>query len=131
MLQVGRSRVPFPMSLLDFSIDLPSSRTMVLESTQTLTEMSTRNLSGGKGCRRVTLTTSPPSVSRLPVKVGTSTSHNPMGLNGLLQGQLYVFSFTFFYSPSEYLETGPRSFHQRRYYSTMKQLQLIQNDYVT
>jgi hypothetical protein len=27
----------------------PSSRTMVLESTQSLTEMSTRNLPGGKG----------------------------------------------------------------------------------
>jgi hypothetical protein len=44
----------------------PSSRTMLLESTQPLTEMSTRNLPGGvKNGRRVRLTTSPPSVSLL------------------------------------------------------------------
>jgi hypothetical protein len=49
MLQAGRSRVRFPMSL-DFSIDLIlSSRTMALGSTQPLTEMSIRNLPGGKG----------------------------------------------------------------------------------
>jgi hypothetical protein len=32
-----------------FNLPNPSSRTMALESTQPLTEMSTRNLSGGKG----------------------------------------------------------------------------------
>jgi hypothetical protein len=42
MLQVGRSRVRFPMSIN------PSSRTMALGSTQPLTEMSTRNLPGGE-----------------------------------------------------------------------------------
>jgi hypothetical protein len=41
-LQAGRPRVQFPMRLLDFSIDL------ILGSTQPLTEMSTRNLLGGK-----------------------------------------------------------------------------------
>jgi hypothetical protein len=47
--------------------------------------MSTWNLLGGKR-----LTTSPPSVSQLSREnVGASTSHNPMGLHGLLQGQLY------------------------------------------
>jgi hypothetical protein len=51
LLQAGRSRAQFPMSL-DFSIDRrpnPSSRTMALGSTQPLTEMSTRNVAGGKG----------------------------------------------------------------------------------
>jgi hypothetical protein len=45
MLQGVRSRVRFPMRSLDFSIDL----ILVLESTQPLTEMSTRNLPGGNG----------------------------------------------------------------------------------
>jgi hypothetical protein len=50
MPQVGRSRVRFPMRLLDF-FNLPNSsnRTMALGSTHPLTEMSTRNLPGGKG----------------------------------------------------------------------------------
>jgi hypothetical protein len=49
MLQTGRSRVRFPLRSLDISIEPnPSSRTMSLESTQPLTEMSTRNLPGGK-----------------------------------------------------------------------------------
>jgi hypothetical protein len=39
------------------------------------------------------LTTSQPSVSRLSRKCGASTSHNPMGLHGLLQGQLYLFFY--------------------------------------
>jgi hypothetical protein len=45
----------------------PSSSTMTLWSTQPLTEMSTRNLPGVKGGRRVRLT-SPPSVSWLSRK---------------------------------------------------------------
>jgi hypothetical protein len=48
MLQAGRS----PVRVLDevdfFNLPNPSSRTMVLESTQPLTEMSTWNLPGGK-----------------------------------------------------------------------------------
>jgi hypothetical protein len=50
MLQAGRSWVRYPLRLLDFlSLSHPSSRTMALGSTQHLTEMSTRNLPGGKG----------------------------------------------------------------------------------
>jgi hypothetical protein len=41
------------------------------------------------------LTISPPSVSRLPTKYWSSTSHNLTGLQGLLQGELSVFYFTF------------------------------------
>jgi hypothetical protein len=50
MLQAGRSRVRFPMRSLDFfNLPNPSSRTMALGSTKPLTEMSARNLPGGKG----------------------------------------------------------------------------------
>jgi hypothetical protein len=45
---------------------------------------------GVKGGRHVRLT-SPPSASQLSREnVGASTSHNPMGPHGLLQGYLYL-----------------------------------------
>jgi hypothetical protein len=46
MLQAARLRVRFLMRSMDFSIDLILP---ALGSTQPLTEMSTRNLPGGKG----------------------------------------------------------------------------------
>jgi hypothetical protein len=50
MLHVGRWRVRFPMRILDsFNLLNPSSCIMALGSSQPLTEMSIRNLSGGKG----------------------------------------------------------------------------------
>jgi hypothetical protein len=42
-LQVGRSRVRFPIVSLEFFIDNPSGHTMVLGSTQPLTVMTTRD----------------------------------------------------------------------------------------
>jgi hypothetical protein len=87
MLQVGRSRVRVPMRWIIFNLPNPSSLTMALGSTQPLTGISTRIFLGVNGSRRVRLTTLPPSVSRLSREnVGASTSHNPMGLHGLLQG---------------------------------------------
>jgi hypothetical protein len=47
MPQAGRSPFRFPRSSLDFSVDI--SLTVDLGSTQPVTEMSTRNLPGGKG----------------------------------------------------------------------------------
>jgi hypothetical protein len=49
MLQAGRSPVRVPDEM-DFFFNLPNpfSRTMALGSTEPLTEMSTRNLPGGK-----------------------------------------------------------------------------------
>jgi hypothetical protein len=47
---------------------------------------------GLKGGRRVKLTNLPPSVSRLyKENVGVSTSHNSVGLHGLLQAYIYLF----------------------------------------
>jgi hypothetical protein len=74
-----------------FSLPNPSSWIMDLGSTQPLTEMSTRNLSGGKGrpARKAdNLTAICGQLSR--ENVGASTSHNPMGLHILLQGELYL-----------------------------------------
>jgi hypothetical protein len=50
MLQAGRSRFQVPMRSSDFFYSPnPSSHNMALGSTQPLTEMSTRNILGGKG----------------------------------------------------------------------------------
>jgi hypothetical protein len=48
MLQAGRSPVRVQNEMDFFNSPNPSSRTMALGSTQPLTEMSTRNLPGGK-----------------------------------------------------------------------------------
>jgi hypothetical protein len=48
MLQAGRSPVRIPDEVDFFSLPNLSSRTMVLGSSQSLTEMSTKNLPGGK-----------------------------------------------------------------------------------
>jgi hypothetical protein len=58
-----------------------------MESTQPLTEMSTRNIPGGKGrparkADNLTAICEPIVIEN----VGASASHNPMGLHGLLQG---------------------------------------------
>jgi hypothetical protein len=49
MLQAGRSPVRIPDNVHFFNLPNRSSRTMALGSTQSLIEMSTRNLRGGKG----------------------------------------------------------------------------------
>jgi hypothetical protein len=70
-----------------FNWSNPSSRTMALGLTQPLTEMSTRNLPGGK--ERPTRKADKFNAICEPIvykNVGTSTSHNSMDLHGLLQG---------------------------------------------
>jgi hypothetical protein len=49
MLQAGRATVRVPDEVDISNLPIPSSSTMVLGSTQPLTEMSTRNLPGGTG----------------------------------------------------------------------------------
>jgi hypothetical protein len=60
---------------------------MTLSSTQFLTEISTRNLPGSEG-RPVRKADNLTAICRTDCleNVGASTSHNPMGLHGLLQG---------------------------------------------
>jgi hypothetical protein len=48
MLQAGSSRVRVPMRCFFFNLPNPSSRAMALVSIQPITEMTTRNLPGGK-----------------------------------------------------------------------------------
>jgi hypothetical protein len=75
-----------------FNLPNPSSRTMALVSTQPLTEMSTRNIPGGKGwpVRKADNLT---AICELIVykNVGASTSHSLIGLHGPLQGYLYLY----------------------------------------
>jgi hypothetical protein len=65
---------------------------MALGSTQTLTEMSTRNIPGGEG-RPVRKADNLTTICELIIykNVGASTSHSPMGLHGPLQGYLYLY----------------------------------------
>jgi hypothetical protein len=94
-----------------FNLSDPSSHTMA--STQPLTEMSTRNILGGKGrpARKANNLTHLLWADCLE-NVGTSKSHNPMGLHGLLQGYFY-FTFYFmiafiFYTCCTYMRVSSR-----------------------
>ena len=67
----------------------PSDRTMALRLTQPLTEMSTRNISWGKGGRCVGLTTLTTFMCRLSWNLGASTSWKTQDPSRPLMGLLF------------------------------------------
>jgi hypothetical protein len=85
MLQAGRPLVRFPTETNIFS-NLPqsSSRVLGLGLAQPLTEVSTRNLPGGRARPASKLRTLPPSVCRLSENVTALKSHNSIDLYSLL-----------------------------------------------
>jgi hypothetical protein len=85
----------FPSEIINFfNLPNPSSHITTLGLTQPLTEISPRKSLWGIKCgQHVKLTNLPLSVSVLSRICGIlSTSHNPTGLHGLLQGLLDFFS---------------------------------------
>jgi hypothetical protein len=95
MSEAGMSPVRVPDEVDFFDLPNPSSCTMALGSTQPLEEVSTRYLPERKWGRRVGLTTSPSSMSRMSENVEASTSRNPKGLHNLYRDN---FTFTFSFS---------------------------------
>jgi hypothetical protein len=98
-----------------------SGRTMVLGLTQSLTEMSTRNTSWGKGGRCVGLTTLPYSCA-FSLNLGASTPWNTRGLSRPVMGwPFYMAVFCLYLQSSSsswtnfYPENGGKKFFWIRY----------------
>jgi hypothetical protein len=95
MLQAGGSRVRLPMRplVILFFVNFAASL-WPLSSTQPQTEMSTTNLPGGAKRRSVRKAWQPHRrlLTDHLENMGASTCHYPMGLHGVLHGELYFYS---------------------------------------
>jgi hypothetical protein len=90
----------------------PSGRTMTLGSTQPLTEMSTRDISGGQGGRCVGLTILPPLCADCLKILGTSNSCSSKGLSRPVMEYLYLFtSYTLTSSDNEHTNINFLNFY--------------------
>jgi hypothetical protein len=108
-----------------------ATHTMALGSTQPLTEMSTRNLSGGKkrpahGADNLTAMYEPMSEN-----VGASTSRNPKALHGLYRDNFtYLSSYKTFLVPQHLLKihncTQPDLSIRTRVYCILRRVQILQ-----
>jgi hypothetical protein len=104
MLQDRRLRVRVPIRSLNFfNLPNPSSRNMALGLTQPLTEMSTRKYFWGvESGRRISLTASPPTVSRLSRQCGIfnilKPYRPPRPVTGVaLLSFYFIFNFGFYH----------------------------------
>jgi hypothetical protein len=95
LLQAGRSRIRFPTKSLDFSIDLILPAALWPWSWLSLKQNWVPGIIlGATGGRHVRLQHHNHLWADCLENVGVSTSHNYMGIHGLLQGCFYLFVFT-------------------------------------
>jgi hypothetical protein len=89
LLQAGRSPVRVQDEVIFFNLPNPSSHTMALGSIQPLTELSTRNLPGGKN-RPARRADNLAAICVPTENVGASTSRDPKGFHGLYRDNFTV-----------------------------------------